>query len=489
MLDSFVALLRRLFATPSAGANLGTAPDATLPSTAQPDLAQVRSLIGKVTAATSAVAQDVGDHNANIQAISAELTAVAQSDPSALASIVCRLLVANQGLQGRLQRAETMLKDHSNRLDAAITSARTDSLTGLMNRRALDEELNRCLADHKQHGRTAALFMLDVDKFKEFNDTFGHMAGDQALVHVAQLLRQQARTTDLMARFGGEEFAIVFTATTAAAVRERAERFRHAIGQQPLVFEGHEMSVTASAGLAELINSDTVADWVSRADRALYAAKGDGRNCAFEAIADSLQRIPTTDEYQPASPQSPKNEPVVRSMVEAAPELAAEAFADTSFVPNIARRIAEWRRGGATLTVVLARLDTLPLSAMEMESDDSRSPIRVALELARHCLREMDSITRWQSDGLALLMPNTPTADAKIVGRRLRAALAANSSGRQPRLSISIGIAEGIEGNDAKRVLERAWLALEAARSTGSGNIFVHDGIKAVGVRVAASVR
>src|SRR6185436_5447665 len=95
---------------------------------------------------TTTVAQDVGQHNQSIQAISQELTSVAQSDPSAVAAIVCKLLVANQELQGRLERAEHSLQTHSRELNHAVETARTDSLTGLMNRRAIDETLKACVA-------------------------------------------------------------------------------------------------------------------------------------------------------------------------------------------------------------------------------------------------------------------------------------------------------------------------------------------------------
>jgi GGDEF domain-containing protein len=102
-----------------------------------------------------------------------------------------------------------------------------------------------------------------------------------------------------------------------------------------------------------------------------------------------------------------------------AAELAAEAFADTSFVPNISRRIAEWRRGGDTLTVVLARVEGAK-SATDMDS----LPIRLALKVARGSAREMDLITRWQGDGLAILLPCTTATDAKAFVRRLRKSFA-----------------------------------------------------------------
>jgi diguanylate cyclase len=451
----------------------------------------VQTLLSQVTALTSSVAKDVGEHNATIQAISAELTAVAQSDPTAVAAIVCKLLVANQDLQGRLQHAEETLKDNSQQLNAAVTAARTDGLTGLMNRRALDEELERCLMEVQEHSRPSTLFMIDVDHFKKFNDTFGHLAGDHVLAFTAKLLHGQSLPTDIVARFGGEEFAILFKGLTAVEVRDRAERLRQQIGKRMLGFGDRKLHVTASGGLSELVSGDTITDWIVRADRALYTAKGSGRDCAFEIRGEKLERIMLgAAPSAPPKPVVPAESPAPKSASEASAELAAEAFADTSFAPSIARRIAEWRRGGTTLTVMLARLDHPVPSAGETELDDSQSPIRVALNVARLCIREMDLVTRWQTDGLGFLFPGASAAEAKTVARRLRAALAANNTGGiRPRLSISIGIAEGIEGNDAKRVLERAWLALESARAAGGGSIYVHDGLKPVCVKLTAAAR
>ena len=134
--------------------------------------------------------------------------------------------------------------------------------------------------------------------------------------------------------------------------------------------------------------------------------------------------------------------------------------------------------------------DNVDLSApLVRHTIGEQSPIRIALNVARLCVREMDLVTRWHAEGLAFLLPGTSASETKTVARRFRAALAANAGGARPRLSISIGIAEGIEGNDVKRVLERAWLALEAARTAGSGNIYIHDGLKSVGLKLAAVAR
>ena len=487
MVESLIAALRSLFQPRACGAVLegcASGPPETQQTPAL-DPAQVQELICKVSELTCTVAQDVGQHSASIQSISNELTAVAQTDPNAVATLACKLLMANQELQARLQRAETALQNHSHELQLAMTTARTDGLTGLMNRRALDEQLMRCMADFLRHRRPSTLLMLDVDRFKQFNDAFGHLAGDQALIHVGNVLKEHSRATDFLARFGGEEFAVIFTAATAAGVKEKAEGLRASIGQKKLVFEDHEMEVRASAGLAEVAEGETIADWLRRADDALYAAKKDGRNCSFLACDDTFQRIvleQQTGREELATEQTP-----TRSLADAAAELAAESFADTGFVPCLARRIAEWKRGGTTLTVVLLRLD----NPCDSDSHDAAlSPTRRALQMARACSREMDGVTRWLSDGVALLLPGSSLSDAKNICRRLK-----NSASAQPPdggdtitpLSFCVGIAEGIEGNDSRRVLERAWLALEAARTVGHGNTFIHDGVKTVPLKMATA--
>jgi len=458
-----------------------------LPPAPQPDISEVinpqqfQLLLSVVSELTSKVAQDVGNHNQNIETISNDLRSAAENNPAAAAALVCKLLVANQELQSRLARAEGTLQMHSRELHDAVTSARTDSLTGLMNRRALDERLSECVTSLQESGTPATSLILDVDRFKHFNDSYGHLIGDKCLVHVASALRSKTQSTDFLGRFGGEEFVAVFRGKTAAEVRQRAEHMRRSIRQRPLIIEGCARPVTASGGLAELAAGETVAQWIKRADMALYAAKAGGRDAAYEMNGSLPEKI-----VLPFHNDQTKDA-ILRPLSEAASELAAEAFADTGFVPSVARRIAEWRRGGTTLTVMLARIDCLDEQGGGFSPGDQHSPMRIAMHATRGCLREMDLITRWQSDGIAVLLPNTSASDTKTVARRLKNTLAAEPAGGQ--ISLSIGIAEGIEGNDAKRVLERAWLALHAARAAGPGGVAVHDGLKSVALKPIAAAR
>jgi diguanylate cyclase (GGDEF)-like protein len=153
--------------------------------------------------------------------------------------------------------------------------ARTDDLTGLANRRALDEEIGRALAGAPRTGRPFAIVMVDVDRFKFINDTHGHGVGDATLAAFAARLAGVLRAPDRVFRYGGEEFCLLLDDTDLAGARALAERVREEI---MLPFEGTMRALTASFGVTAWQSADTVDTLFHRADRALYAAKSGGRN-------------------------------------------------------------------------------------------------------------------------------------------------------------------------------------------------------------------
>ena len=153
--------------------------------------------------------------------------------------------------------------------------ARTDDLTGLPNRRALDEEIDHALAQARRTGRPFAIVMVDVDRFKYINDTHGHGVGDATLAAFSTRLAGVLRAPDRAYRYGGEEFCLLLDDTDPAGARTLAERVREQI-MQP--FEGVMRSLTASFGVTAWQPEDTADTLFHRADRALYAAKGNGRN-------------------------------------------------------------------------------------------------------------------------------------------------------------------------------------------------------------------
>lgn len=184
------------------------------------------------------------------------------------------------------KRDETVLSILANAIAVAVTNAQlyelaiTDGMTRLGIHRyfqiRMEQELNRA----KRYRLPLSLVMLDIDHFKNFNDTYGHPEGDRVLIHVAKLMKECTRDTDFCARYGGEEFAMILTGTDSSGAYFVAERFRKKVESSPISIKSKEVFVTVSVGVSTFIDEKEItrAKLISRADKALYDAKQSGRN-------------------------------------------------------------------------------------------------------------------------------------------------------------------------------------------------------------------
>jgi two-component system cell cycle response regulator len=177
-------------------------------------------------------------------------------------------------------------------VEATQKSASTDELTKLSNRRGTIEFLERTALGATRHHLPLSVALFDIDLFKRVNDTHGHIAGDAALRHVASILQRCARKSDLVGRWGGEEFLVVLPSTGAAGARIVAERLRAAIACAPVTTEdGKRFPVTISGGVATLVD-ESWQSLVDRADQGLYVAKERGRDRV--EVADKPERVPAS---------------------------------------------------------------------------------------------------------------------------------------------------------------------------------------------------
>jgi two-component system cell cycle response regulator len=177
-------------------------------------------------------------------------------------------------------------------VDARLSLAVLDPLTGLYNRRYAETYMRRVIAQASDTGQPFALMLLDLDRFKSVNDTYGHIVGDEVLIETARRLRDNVREVDLLVRHGGEEFLIALPATDFDAASAAAERLRRVIAEAPVrsASQGTDVSITVSIGVTVCTGAPdeahTLQGLIDAADRALYASKTDGRNLvSFADIA------------------------------------------------------------------------------------------------------------------------------------------------------------------------------------------------------------
>lgn len=188
-----------------------------------------------------------------------------------------------QDLRERTEAKRAEMAKLQEELDRASAQARHDPLTGSLNRKGLDEAMEREIARARRLGSSLCLALLDVDNFKTINDRLGHAGGDAALVHLAEVTREVMRPQDLLARYGGEEFVIVLPDTHVDSGVAAMTRLQRELTTRFFLQGSEKVLITFSAGVAQLGDSESSTDAILRADQAMYLAKRSGKNRVMAA--------------------------------------------------------------------------------------------------------------------------------------------------------------------------------------------------------------
>lgn len=186
----------------------------------------------------------------------------------------------NLRLEQEVKERTEQLREKNKALQKLAT---TDSLTGLLNRRALFTQAEKLQAQAKRHGQALAVVMLDLDHFKQVNDRYGHAMGDEVLVALADEVRRQFRDTDICARTGGEEFTLILDGSSAADAAKKVEQLSAAFKGQPFTSDNEQFSVSLSAGVIAWDPEHSLDKALDAADKLLYQAKQKGRDCVVAA--------------------------------------------------------------------------------------------------------------------------------------------------------------------------------------------------------------
>lgn len=207
----------------------------------------------------------------------------ARSDAGTIAGIpleeltprVRALIVQQLDENELLAAALADMRAHVDELERLVDS---DTLTPLPNRRRFLRELDRVVQHSKRYGTPAFVMFVDLDGLKTINDTHGHVMGDAALIHVAEILAPMLRTTDVIARIGGDEFGLLLEHLDEAAAREKSGKLAAAVAASPLDVGGQTIPLSVSIGLAEIGKDDSADAVLARADAAMYAVKNQARS-------------------------------------------------------------------------------------------------------------------------------------------------------------------------------------------------------------------
>jgi diguanylate cyclase len=244
------------------------------------------------------LAAAISDNRSHIEAMS---RVAGRSEAGADPRLLIKTLMNELGkAMTRAEKLEAGFAEKSRELDLIRESlskseerAKTDTLTGLPNRRALEEFFRAAQTRAMENGQPLSALLIDIDHFKQFNDSFGHGVGDQVLRLVAQTLRERVREIDLAARYGGEELIAILPGADLKACSATAERIRRSISERAIIRRSTGESlpgITVSIGVGQFQLGESMDDLIDRCDRALYQAKKNGRNRVVTETELALER-------------------------------------------------------------------------------------------------------------------------------------------------------------------------------------------------------
>lgn len=255
----------------------------------------IRTMVSGLISNIQGLSETTGNYNQKVEGYLDQISNIqSQEDLSALMTILVQetrnLQAATINSHNDLiiaQSAAKSAEDRINRLEAELREmsdkAREDQLTGILNRRGLERAFERAVLQTEQRNSPLCVCMIDIDNFKQINDTYGHQTGDEAIIFLVKVIQETVRPTDIIARYGGEEFLLLLPDAGMNDAVNVATRIQHNLSKRFFMGGDARMQITFSAGVTVRRTGETMNDIVTRADKALYGAKHAGKNRIFTA--------------------------------------------------------------------------------------------------------------------------------------------------------------------------------------------------------------
>lgn len=249
----------------------------------EPERARMVRLLHELGSWTSEYSGNVSQYQSRLGELSAAVreSKASQNDGGErMVVLLQQIMQSNEQLQARLDAAEKQLDQQTQQIECYLNEARTDGLTGLLNRRSWDQRIEELFSAYRKGGRSFVAALIDIDHFKAINDNHGHQAGDEVLQQLASILSRELQDALIVARFGGEEFGVILEGPLRIAA-VKLDELRKRIARQPFQVGPLQLDITISVGLSEPRSELVPGPVVRRADESLYAAKNIGRNRVY----------------------------------------------------------------------------------------------------------------------------------------------------------------------------------------------------------------
>jgi diguanylate cyclase (GGDEF)-like protein len=431
------------------------------------------------------LASNMAGHGERLQKISNGLDVEDRKNFADVTEAVGQILDAADEIQQKVDSTEQRIGQQAEKVQMQAILSHVDLLTSLPNRRAFEAEMEHRAAQSRGKSASFAVMLVDLDRFGQINSQYGHQGGDVILRQAAGVVKDMMRGKDMVARHGGDTFAILLDKTSLHDALPIAERVRSTLERTEFTHGGCPLRLTAGLGVAHLEPEESPQALVARVTAALQAAKQAGGNlCHWH---DGETSSPISAAFKQAGTESSSSLKAMFSTsisgletkdVPTPEDKSAEPPATLSgrslFVSNLQRRLSEWKRGGPPVSVVVLRIDQMKPLVTQFGAPAQQFLQRVLGRLLEAVTRDMDERCEFEDGVFVVLLPGLDEANAFAVAERLQ------SQVRQTKVRIgdalwnitaSIGTAHCSIGNTVVDVMRSADAAMKQAASRGGDSI------------------
>jgi diguanylate cyclase (GGDEF)-like protein len=393
-----------------------------------------RQVLSSLEVLAAELSSEVKGHGKRLQQITGTLESDSLKTTDSLANAVTQILDATDDVQRRIAATEERIESQAETMHMQAILTHADLLTSLPNRRALEAEMQQLAEQSTGRSPMCTLIFIDLDGFANVNTEYGHQGGDVILRQAAAKIKHLARGRDMVARYGGDTFAILLGQTTLHDALPIAERVRQTLADATFSHGTRPLRLTASVGVAQLLADEMRGPVVSRVEEALAAAQAAGGNICYRH--DGQQCVQVSSAFQAKQQQAEEQalslaslwrdstmageSPSPSQQQNSAPQEDPTLTGRSLFAANLNRRLSEWKRGGRGVSVAVVRVDQMNEIVARFGEQGQIFLRQVMGRLLEATTREMDERCEFEDGLFALILPGADKSNALAVAERLR---------------------------------------------------------------------